>query len=193
MNTISSLRTALLFSILTITAMCAGAAEPVRKHRLLLFEYGSGPNRMVELDADGKMVWEHAPPGIAVIFEVLPNGNVLYAYGGKPTGVREVTRTGKEVWNYVSKCPQVLGCSRLPNGNTLVGEQGPCRAVEVKMAAVPATKTKKEKSQPEKLSYSIPDEWLDAKRREETVQSYLERFPELNREEALKQLEEWGF
>ena len=131
MNTISSLRTALLLSILTITAMCAGAAEPVRKHRLLLFEYGSGPNRMVELDADGKMVWEHAPPGIAVIFEVLPNGNVLYAYGGKPTGVREVTRTGKEVWNYVSKCPQVLGCSRLPNGNTLVGEQGPCRAVEV--------------------------------------------------------------
>ena len=97
----------------------------------MFFEYGKGPNRLLELDAAGKVVWEHKPPSLAVIFEVLPNGNVLYAYGGKPTGVREVTRAGVEVWNYVSSCPQVLGCSRLPNGNTLVAEQGPCRAVEV--------------------------------------------------------------
>src|SRR5581483_11022930 len=27
--------------------------------------------------------------------------------------------------------PQVLSCERLPNGNTLLGEQGPCQAVEV--------------------------------------------------------------
>jgi len=107
------------------------AAEPQIQHRLMFFEYGKGPNRLIELDANGKVVWEHQPPSIAVIFEVLPNGNVLYAYGGKPTGVREVTRQGREVWNYVSKCPQVLGCERLANGNTLVAEQGPCQAVEV--------------------------------------------------------------
>lgn len=107
----------------------AAAAEP--NHKLLFFEYGQGPNRMLELDAAGKVVWEHKPPSIAVIFQVLPNGNVLYAYGGRPTGVREVTRSGAEVWNYVSQCPQVLGCERLPNGNTLVAEQGPCRGVEV--------------------------------------------------------------
>lgn len=112
-------------------ARVAAGAESGGPHRLLLFEYGKGPNRMLELDAGGKVVWEHTPPSIAVIFEVLPNGNVLYAYGGKPTGVREVTRKGVEVWNYVSACPQVLGCSRLANGNTLVAEQGPCRAVEV--------------------------------------------------------------
>ena len=86
---------------------------------------------MLELDVDGQAVWEHKPPSIAVIFEVLFSGNVLYAYGGSPTGVREVTRKGVEVWNYVSKSPQVLGCRRLPNGNTLVAEQGPCQAVEV--------------------------------------------------------------
>lgn len=97
----------------------------------MLFEYGKGPNRLLELDASGKVVWEHKPPSIAVIFEVLPNGHVLYAYGGKPTGVREVTRQGEEVWNYVSASPQVLGCERLANGNTLVAEQGPCQAVEV--------------------------------------------------------------
>jgi hypothetical protein len=108
----------------------APAAEPV-KHRIMFAEYGKGPNRLVELDADGKVVWEHKFPSIAVIFQVLPDGHVLYAYGGKPTGVREIDRKEKVVWDYQSKCPQVLGCSRLPNGNTLVAEQGPCRAVEV--------------------------------------------------------------
>jgi hypothetical protein len=112
-------------------ALTGVAAETSRGHRLLFFEYGQGPNRMLELDAAGKVIWEHRPPSLAVIFQVLPNGNVLYAYGGQPTGVREVTRKGEEVWNYLSKCPQVLGCERLPNGNTLVAEQGPCQAVEV--------------------------------------------------------------
>ena len=114
-----------------LSSLSCLAADSSRQHRLLLFEYGKGPNRMIELDAAGKVVWEHKPPSIAVLFQVMPNGNVLYAYGGKPTGVREVTRKGEEVWNYVSKCPQVLGCERMPNGNTLVAEQGPCQAVEV--------------------------------------------------------------
>ena len=116
----------ILLALTFLTAVAEG--EP---RRLLLAEYGSGPNRLLEIDAAGKVVWEHKPPSIAVIFEVLPNGNVLYAYGGQPTGVREVTRKGEEVWNYVSKSPQVLGARRLANGNTLLGEQGPCQAVEV--------------------------------------------------------------
>ena len=47
--------------------------------------------------------------------------------------MREVaTHSGEEVWNYVSKAEQVLGCSRLANGNTLLAEQGPAQAaVEV--------------------------------------------------------------
>ena len=127
----SSLKTAVALSMLALSAWCAGAAEIAIKHRLMFFEYGKGPNRLLELDANGKVIWEHQPPSIAVIFQVLPNGNVLYAYGGKPTGVREVTRKGEEVWSYMSNCPQVLGCERLGNGNTLVAEQGPCQAVEV--------------------------------------------------------------
>jgi outer membrane protein assembly factor BamB len=106
------------------------AADPVR-HRLLFAEYGKGPNRLVELDRDGKVDWEYAFPGISVIFQPLPGGHVLYAHGGSPTGVTEIDRDKKVVWTYVSKCPQVLGGERLPNGNTLVAEQGPCRAVEV--------------------------------------------------------------
>ena len=106
------------------------AAEPIA-HRIMFAEYGKGPNRFVELDAVGKVVWEHKPPSIAVIFQILPDGHLLYGYGGKPTGVQEVDRDRKVVWNYESKCPQVLGCQRLANGNTLVAEQGPCQAVEV--------------------------------------------------------------
>jgi outer membrane protein assembly factor BamB len=106
------------------------AADPI-KHRIMFAEYGKGPNRLVELDADGKVTWEHKFPSIAVIFQVLPDGHVLYAYGGKPTGVREIDRKEKVIWNYESKCPQVLGCRRLANGNTLLAEQGPCRVVEV--------------------------------------------------------------
>lgn len=116
--------------VLLATTSAAAAAEPV-KHRLLFAEYGKGPNRLVELDRDGKVTWEHRFPSIAVIFQVLPDGHVLYAFGGKPTGVREIDRNQKVCWEFISPCPQVLGCERLPNGNTLVAEQGPCRAVEV--------------------------------------------------------------
>ena len=108
----------------------AVAADPV-KHRIMFAEYGKGPNRLVELNSDGKVTWDYTLPGISVIFQPLPDGHVLYAHGGAPTGVTEIDRDKKEVWRYVSKCPQVLGGERLPNGNTLVAEQGPCRAVEV--------------------------------------------------------------
>ena len=115
---------------LALSVSTQAADDPI-KHRLLLAEYGSSANRLVELDADGKMVWEHQPPSTMVIFEPLPNGNILYGYGGKPTGVREITGRGVEVFNYVSKSTQVFGCSRLANGSTLVAEQGPAQAVEV--------------------------------------------------------------
>jgi hypothetical protein len=107
------------------------AADARIEHGLMFFEYGNCPNRFVEVDTQGKIVRQFKPRSIAVIFQVLPNGNLVYAYGGHPTGVVEVNTRGETVWNYISKCPQVLGCERLPNGNTLVAEQGPCRVVEV--------------------------------------------------------------
>jgi outer membrane protein assembly factor BamB len=129
---------ALALCIALCIALCAAAenAAPSQhgeliRHRIMFAEYGKGPNRLVELDRDGKLVWENPLPSVSVIFDPLPNGHVIYAYGGGPTGVQEVDRDHNVVWNYVSKCPQVIGFSRLPNGNILVGEQGPCRAVEI--------------------------------------------------------------
>ena len=122
------LQTAFALFCLSITA--ASAQTAAKRHHFLFMQYSPG-NRLVELAADGKILWEHTLPSLGVMFERLPNGNVIYAYGGAPTGVQEVDRNHKIVWNYTAKCEQVLGFSRLPNGNILVGEQGPCRAVEV--------------------------------------------------------------
>ena len=120
----------LLITALLLAAGLASAQES-SKRRLLLTEYGKGPNRFVELDADGKLGWEFKPPSITVIFQVLANGNIVFGYGGQPTGVREITSRGETVFDYVSKSHQVFGCERLANGNTLVAEQEPCQAVEV--------------------------------------------------------------
>lgn len=121
---------AVIIVLTTQSAMLVAEEKPVR-HRILLAEYGKGPNRLIEVSKEGKLVWEHRPPSVCVFFQVLANGNIVYAYGGKPTGVRKITREQKVIWNYESKCPQVLNCRRLADGNTLLAEQGPCRAVEV--------------------------------------------------------------
>ena len=105
-------------------------APPLKQHHFMFMQYSPG-NRIVELSEDGKILWEHPMPGLAVMFQELKNGDVVYAYGGSPTGVQEVNRDHKVVWDYHAQCEQVLGFSRLPNGDILVGEQGPCRAVEV--------------------------------------------------------------
>jgi hypothetical protein len=122
----------LAFCLLLVSTQATLAEDaPTKPRRLMFFEYGRNGNRFVELGLDGKIVHEFKPLSTAVIFQALPDGHVVYAYGGKPTGVVEVDREGKTVWNYISSCPQVLGCERLANGNTLVAEQGPCQAVEV--------------------------------------------------------------
>ena len=126
----------LLLSVIALLSACSltlaqtPGAPALKQHHFMFMQYSPG-NRIVELSAEGKILWEHPMPGLAVMFQELKNGNVVYAYGGSPTGVQEVNREHKVVWNYVAKCEQVLGFSRLPNGNILVGEQGPCHAVEV--------------------------------------------------------------
>ena len=131
MNVIA--RTSLALCLFTLSASFATAqSTPVtgQPHHFMFMQYSPG-NRIVELSADGKILWEHPIPSLAVMFKPLKNGHVIYAYGGNPTGVQEVDRDHKVVWDYRAKCEQVLGFELLPNGNVLVGEQGPCQAVEV--------------------------------------------------------------
>ncbi len=64
-----------------LSSLSPFAADSPIRHRLLFFEYGKGPNRLLELDDSGKVIWDHKPPSIAVIFQVLPNGNTLISCG----------------------------------------------------------------------------------------------------------------
>jgi len=105
----------------------------MKAHHFMFMQYSPG-NRLVELSPAGTIAWEHPMPGLAVMFKVLPGGHVMYAYGGTPTGVQEVDRDHKVIWDYHAQCEQVLGFELQPNGNVLVGEQGPCQAVEVNRA-----------------------------------------------------------
>lgn len=118
-----------LLALIFIGCVAGAAANAGEiKHRLLVCEY---PQRLVEISPDGKLAWEHSTPSVTVMCDVLPNGDFLYAYGGNPTGAQRINRDHKVIWNYVSACPQIMGIAALPNGNVLLGEQGPCRAVEV--------------------------------------------------------------
>lgn len=133
--------------LVLLASLPCRAGEPV-KHRILFAEYGQGANRLVEIDRDGKLTWEYGLPGLSVIFQPLANGNVVFAKGSNGTGVVEIDREKKVVWQYLSKSQQVLGCERLPNGDTLVGEQGPCQALRVNakrevVKATPLTTTEK--------------------------------------------------
>jgi len=120
------------FLLFVSIPLCLWAQPKPIKHRIMLTQYqGKAGNRILEVSADGKITWEHKVPSSCVMFQALPNGNVVYAFGGNPTGAEEVDRQQKVVWRYVSKSPQVLTCERLPNGNTLLAEQGDCRVAEV--------------------------------------------------------------
>ncbi len=117
--------------VLLSSAMVFSAPEKPVTHRIMICEYSGAAHRLVEVSADGNLLWEHKFPSIAVCFRMTHDGQVLFADGGNPTGIQEVDRNHKVVFDYRAKCEQVLACDTLPNGNFLVAEQGPCQAVEV--------------------------------------------------------------
>jgi hypothetical protein len=98
------------------------------KHHLMVIEY---PGRLVEISAEGQKLWEHQTPSLTVMFNVLPNGHVFYPHGGASRGAEEIDRDGKVVWSYDSPAGELLGGERLANGNSLLGEGGPPKALEL--------------------------------------------------------------
>ncbi len=101
-------------------------------HHIYVLEY---PQRIKEISADGKLLWEHETPALTVMFQVLSNGNVFFPHASKPPGAQEVNRNHQVVWSFESQtATEILGGERLANGNTLLGEQGPPRALELDAA-----------------------------------------------------------
>jgi hypothetical protein len=109
-----------------------GSVDPgPLKHHLMVIEY---PGRLVEISADGQKLWEHQTPSLTVMFNILPNGHVFYPHGGAARGAEEIDHDGKVVWSYDSPAGELLGGERLPNGNSLLGEGGPPKALELTAA-----------------------------------------------------------
>jgi hypothetical protein len=119
-------------------------AGPIQ-HHLMAIEY---PGRIMEISADGKLLWEQPTPSLTVMFNVLPNGNVFFPHGGPSPGAQEVDKNHMVVWNYTATSMELLGGERLANGNTLLGEGGPALALEldpakqvVRSIVIPTTTT----------------------------------------------------
>ena len=89
----------------------------------------AGNGRVLLLSPQGDVVWEHKAGTVHDVW-MLPNGNVLFADGN----ITEVTRDHKVVFEYKpenQKGGGAYSCQRLPNGNTVVGENASGRVVEV--------------------------------------------------------------
>lgn len=92
-----------------------------------------GSGRLFILTPDGKIAWEHKA---ALVHDawMLPTGNILYADG---QSVTEITPDHKVVFQFKPELQQGGGayaCQRLPNGNTLIGENSTGRVLEVDKA-----------------------------------------------------------
>jgi hypothetical protein len=98
------------------------------KHHVMAMEY---PGRLVEISAEGQKLWEHQTPSLTVMFNVLADGHVFYPHGGDAPGAEEIDRNHKVVWSYDSPAGELLGGERLANGNSLLGEGGPPKALEL--------------------------------------------------------------
>ncbi|MCX6875577.1 MAG: hypothetical protein NTW21_17485 [Verrucomicrobia bacterium] len=90
----------------------------------------AGDNRILILNADGSIAWEH-PSGLTHDVWMLSSGNLLYADGN---AVTEITPEHKVVFQYKSANQQGGGtyaCQRLDNGNTVIGENSTGKVLEV--------------------------------------------------------------
>lgn len=97
----------------------------------------SGPARIIEVDADGKiqkqiaLKVEHPNPHTDTrLVRKLDNGHYLVAHEGENKIVREYDTDGKIVWEYKTGT-KAYSAIRLASGNTLIGAGDGHRVIEV--------------------------------------------------------------
>lgn len=84
-------------------------------------------NKVIQVSADGKVEWDYDAKACLDVW-VLPNGNFLIA--SRAQGILEVTRDKKIVFQYKPE-GETYTCQRLPNGDTLIGDNRNGRLIEV--------------------------------------------------------------
>jgi outer membrane protein assembly factor BamB len=113
-------------TLLTILGLLAASVALADTPEYLLSDHNA--NKVLWVDKDGKVVWDY-PAQNSTDCSYLPNGHILFA---NRTGATEVTRDKQVVWQWKAKPgEEVYTCQRLDNGDTLVGELGAARLIEV--------------------------------------------------------------
>lgn len=87
-------------------------------------------NKIVEVDDQGRVVFELNEIFGAWDAECLDNGNLLITEFSI-SRVQEVDRKGKTVWAYEAELKNPYDADRLPNGNTLIADTFGSRVIEV--------------------------------------------------------------
>ncbi|MBI5832839.1 MAG: hypothetical protein HZB16_11110 [Armatimonadetes bacterium] len=112
--------------LLTSLLAAALALAPAGARCFLVTSHS--PDRVAIVDNDGKLLWQ-CPMNHAQDAAVLPDGSIVCAV---LNGVRKVNRDQQTLWTYT--VPE--GCQNpvaqpLDGGLVLVGNEGPCRLLEV--------------------------------------------------------------
>jgi hypothetical protein len=113
-----------------ILAVCIVSPAAEVNGRMTGRTLAAGTNRVVILNPDGVVAWEH-PAALVHDVWMLPNGNVLFADG---QSVTEVTPGHEIVFRFQSTEQHGGGtysCQRLDNGNTVIGENSTGKILEV--------------------------------------------------------------
>jgi outer membrane protein assembly factor BamB len=88
---------------IAVNIRTSGGRIDVLPNGHLLIPENTG-NRVVELDADGKEVWQ-VKMDRPIMALRLPNGNTMVTSMNETLGAVEFDRTGKEVWQYKTEMP----------------------------------------------------------------------------------------
>jgi len=86
-------------------------------------------SKVVEIDGEGRIVWELEELFYPADAELLVNGNVLITEQADGA-VREYNRKGDVVWEYTD-LQRPRSASKLPNGNVLISDPTANRVVEI--------------------------------------------------------------
>jgi hypothetical protein len=101
------------------------------RHRFIVTDHSGGGfggfgAKVRIFSPTGQVEWEYPATGSVHEIWMLPSGNILFT----SDGVREVTPDKRVVFEYKSDM-YLTACQRLPDGNTLIGENPLNRVVEV--------------------------------------------------------------
>lgn len=109
--------------LMLVAAGVALGAQP----EYLISDHNGG--KVLWVNTKGEVIWTYDKAPASCDCQALPNGNVLLAYRG---GALELTKDKQVVWEWKAKPgEEVYTVQRLDNGDTMVGELGAIRLIEV--------------------------------------------------------------